>query len=39
VPVYLSFALWEWVTCAVLSAYGAVLSVAAQMVYSLREAG
>lgn len=26
VPMYLSFAFWEWVTCAVLSAYIAVLS-------------
>jgi hypothetical protein len=26
VPVYLSFAFWEWVTCAVLSLYVAVLS-------------
>jgi hypothetical protein len=28
VPVYLSFALWEWVTCVVLSAYMTVLSLA-----------
>jgi hypothetical protein len=26
VPVYLSFAFWEWVTCAVFSVYVAVLS-------------
>lgn len=30
VPMYLSFAFWEWITCAVLSVYMAVLSVAAQ---------
>jgi hypothetical protein len=29
VPVYLSFAFWEWVTCAVFSLYVAVLSRAA----------
>lgn len=29
VPAYLSFAFWEWVTCAVLSAYVAVLALAA----------
>jgi len=28
VPVYLSFAFWEWVTCAVLSGYMTVLSLA-----------
>jgi hypothetical protein len=28
VPAYLSFAFWEWVTCGVLSAYMAALSVA-----------
>jgi len=28
VPAYLSFAFWEWVTCAVLSAYMTVLSLA-----------
>jgi hypothetical protein len=28
VPVYLSFAFWEWLTCAVLSAYMAVLCLA-----------
>jgi hypothetical protein len=27
VPVYLSFAFWEWVTCFVLSAYAAILSL------------
>jgi hypothetical protein len=30
VPMYLSFAFWEWITCAVLSVYMAILSVAAQ---------
>jgi len=30
VPMYLSFAFWEWITCAVLSVYMAVLSVAPQ---------
>jgi hypothetical protein len=30
VPVYLSFAFWEWVTCAVLSVYMLILSLAAQ---------
>jgi hypothetical protein len=30
VPVYLSFAFWEWITCAVLAAYLAVLSLAAR---------
>jgi hypothetical protein len=30
VPMYLSFAFWEWITCAVLSFYMAILSVAAQ---------
>jgi hypothetical protein len=30
VPVYLSFAFWEWITCALLSVYMAVLSVAVQ---------
>jgi len=29
VPLYLSFALWEWVTCAVLSAYMTGIGVAA----------
>ena len=29
VPAYLSFAFWEWVTCAVLSAYVATLALAA----------
>jgi hypothetical protein len=28
VPVYLSFAFWEWITCVVLSAYIAILSLA-----------
>jgi hypothetical protein len=30
VPMYLSFAFWEWITCAVLSAYMAILSLAAE---------
>ncbi len=30
-PAYLSFAFWEWITCAVLSAYMLGLSVAAQL--------
>ncbi len=37
VPVYLSFAFWEWVMCVVLSAYIAFLSLAAPAVYSVRE--
>jgi hypothetical protein len=28
VPIYLSFAFWEWITCAVLSAYVVLLSLA-----------
>jgi hypothetical protein len=28
IPMYLSFAFWEWITCAVLSAYLAVLALA-----------
>ena len=32
VPVYLSFAFWEWVTCVVLSAYIAILSLATQSI-------
>ncbi len=38
-PVYLSFAFWEWVTCVVLSAYVAVLSLAIHSVYPTRKAG
>lgn len=30
IPVYLSFAFWEWVTCIVLSAYIMIMSLAAQ---------
>ena len=30
VPVYLSFAFWEWITCVVLSAYMLILSLATQ---------
>lgn len=33
VPVYLSFDFWEWVTCAVLSVYMAILSVATPALY------
>ncbi len=39
VPVYLSFAFWEWVTCIVLSAYMAILSVATHAVYPTRKGG
>jgi hypothetical protein len=39
VPVYLSFAFWEWVTCVVLSAYVAILSLATHAVYPTRKAG
>ncbi len=39
VPVYLSFAFWEWVTCIVLSAYMAILSLATHAVYTARKAG
>ncbi len=39
VPVYLSFAFWEWVTCVVLSTYMAILSLATRAVYSTRKAG
>jgi hypothetical protein len=39
VPVYLSFAFWEWVTCAVLSACMAILSLVTNAVYSARKAG
>ncbi len=38
VPVYLSFAFWEWVTCVVLSAYMAVFSLATYAVYPTRDA-
>jgi len=39
VPVYLSFAFWEWVTCVVLSAYIAILSLATDPIYSTGNAG
>ena len=39
VPVYLSFAFWEWVTCVVLSAYMTSLSLATHVVYPARKAG
>jgi hypothetical protein len=32
-PEYLSFAFWEWVTCVVLSAYMAILSIVTRSVY------
>lgn len=38
VPVYLSFAFWEWVTCVVLSAYMAVLAAATYAVYPMHTA-
>jgi len=38
VPVYLSFAFWEWVTCVVLSAYMAILTLATHTVYFPRKA-
>ncbi len=38
-PVFLRFAFWEWVTCVVLSAYMAVLSMATYAVYPARKAG
>jgi hypothetical protein len=33
VPVYLSFAFWEWVTCVVLSAYMVILAATTSVVY------
>ncbi len=39
VPVYLSFAFWEWITCVVLSAYMTILSLATHEVYPIRQAG
>lgn len=39
VPLYLSFAFWEWVTCVVLSAYIAILSLAIHAVYRAPQAG
>jgi hypothetical protein len=38
-PVLLRFAFWEWVTCVVLSAYIAILSLATYAVYLTRKAG
>jgi len=38
VPVYLSFAFWEWVTCVVLSAYMVILTLATLAVYPTRKA-
>jgi len=37
-PVYLSFAFWEWVTCVVLSVYTVVLAVATPAAYLARKA-
>jgi hypothetical protein len=39
VPLYLSLAFWEWVTCIVLSAYIAILSLATRRVFLTRKAG
>lgn len=36
VPVYLSFAFWEWATCAVFSAYTVSLCLAMRMMSNLR---
>jgi hypothetical protein len=36
VPLYLSFAFWEWVTCIVLSAYMAILSIVTQADYRMQ---
>lgn len=36
VPVYLSFAFWEWVTCVVFSAYTVSLCLATKMMSNLR---
>ena len=38
-PVLLRFAFWEWVTCVVLSAYIAILSLATYAVYLTSKAG
>jgi len=38
-PVFLRFAFWEWVTCIVLSAYMAILSLATHAVYLTRKSG
>jgi len=39
VPVYLSFGFWEWVTCAMLSAYMVILAMVAPAVSTTRNAG
>lgn len=39
VPVYLSFAFWEWITCVVLSAYMAILPLATLVGFRSRKAG
>ncbi len=39
VPVYLSFAFWEWVTCVVLSAYVTILGLTAGRVWAMRAEG
>jgi hypothetical protein len=39
VPVYLSFAFWEWVTCVVLSAYVIILAWTASRVWDMRIEG
>jgi hypothetical protein len=36
VPVYLSFAFWEWITCFVLSGYMTILGLAAGRVWDMR---
>lgn len=37
VPVYISFAFWEWITCAVLSAYVVILALSRQAVHARRK--
>jgi hypothetical protein len=39
VPVYLSFAFWEWVTCTMLSVYLMILSLATHSGYPARKTG
>jgi len=39
VPVYLSFAFWEWIACVVLSAYMVVLPFAIRTVYTPQKTG
>ena len=36
-PVYISFAFWEWVTCAVLSAYMVILALTTQVLHTRRK--